>query len=146
MRFKKLRGAYKARVMNESLKMQALEKKLRCGFTLEDSCRQIGIEIEAAKGFLEAKKELDDFNRIADGMWGRSAAVKAVDKLKKIIAACEDDEVCRRASKDLLDFYRDERKRLEQKVAEAGKLAAEQGQNDLWDSWENPWAFTSEDS
>ena len=132
--------------MNEFTKMQALEKKLNRGVLLEEACLQLGIEVCKAKEYLESKKELDDFNRIADGMWGRTVAKDAIDNLKEIIADDLDAETRRRACKDLLDFYRDERKRLELKVEEKSKLASIRVQADLFDVTDNPWTFPSEDS
>lgn len=126
--------------------MQALEKKLEKGFSLEAACIQLSIDLEIAKDWLNARKELDDFNRIVDGIWGRSVAVEAIGVLKGIIAECPDYETRRRASKDLLDHYRDERKRLEQKIAAAEKKAGDKYQNDLFDVANNPWIFPNEDS
>ena len=132
--------------MNDLEKLQALEKKLTRGFSLDTACNHLSISLEAAKKWLDAKKELDDFNKIADGIWGRSAAVEAIEELKKIIARTPDDEIRRRACKDLLEFYRDERKRLEAKVEDAKKLASLKIQADLFDTAGNPWTFPTKDS
>ena len=130
--------------MNELQKMQSLEKKLSRGTPLEEACIQCGVDLDRAKEFLDAKRELEDFNRIADGLWGRAAAVEAISELKKIIAESEDLETRRRACKDLLDFYRDERKRLEQKVEEKSALAGSRAPSDLFDLADSLWVFPQE--
>lgn len=124
--------------------MQALEIKLAKGIDIERACQQLSLNVEAVTKWIDSKKEYQQFEDFADGLWGRKSAEEAIESLKSIIKETPDLEVKRRASKDLLEFYRDERKRLEQKVAEAKKIASVTIRADLFDLADNPWDFPSE--
>jgi len=129
--------------MNDKPKTQALEIKLRKGISLETACQQLGMDIEDAKGWLTAKNELNDFNNLADGLWGRCATEDAVNELKRIITACEDDETKRRAAKDLLEHFRSERERLEREVKKKQTNADRMYQQDIFDNADCPWDFST---
>jgi len=125
--------------------MQALEKKIAKGWTIEQACKQLSLDVESVRDWIAAKKEFQDFEDFADGVWGRESAKEAIVTLKKVIDEAPDPEIRRRAAKDLLEFYRDERKRLETKKVEASKKASLTVQADLWDLGDSPWNFPSED-
>jgi len=128
--------------MNQLEKLQALEIKLRKGISVDQACRQLSLDCEAVEKWIASKKEFQQFEDFADGIWGRATATKAIDTLIEVIAESPDLEIKRRASKDLLEFYRDERKRLELKVVDARRIASMTVKADLFDSIDSPWEFT----
>ena len=131
-------ATYKTRIMDEKNKWQPLELKLKKGVPLKEACEQAGVDVEDAKEYLNAKKELEKFQDTADNsFFFREAIETAINELKLIIKKCPDPEVRRRASKDLLEFYRDERRRLEGNLRKA-KDGSGGGVSDLWDSF-SPW-------
>jgi len=127
--------------MTNENKWQPLELKLKKGIPFEQACVEAGVNIDAAKEYVNAKKELDKFQDAADRYLFRECIKTALDELKAIIAECPDMEVRRRAAKDLLDFYRDERKRLEGNLQKA-KGSKGDVLRDLFDA--SPWSFPSD--
>lgn len=130
---------------------QSLESKLSAGKSLERACEETGVDIEAAKVWLESQRSHRDFDDDTLRIAAAEALHHGISKLTK--ASSEDRRISSEnlgatqtswadtdleAAKVLLKFALDARKLLA--VKRGVKERMPDGQPDLFDT-ADPWTF-----
>lgn len=115
---------------------QGLEKKISLGKDVETSAKEMGIPLQDAKDYLQAKREADDYDKEEAQIVSRSVLEESLVILRELLQDA-DPFVRLRAAAELRKHYSFEKSRLEKRfLNETAKGPnVDPGQQDIFGDW-----------